>query len=110
MSPKSSTDNDGIYTGIMNPKAQQKLEWDILPLVERPVTLEKKTLYIINQRWGGTKAHEPLLLEMKKWFESNIRGINVVYKVKRGSYHTEDPDLWREVGKKADAAVIGVPA
>jgi len=77
MSPKSSTDNDGIYTGIMNPKAQQKLEWDILPLVERPVTLEKKTLYIINQRWGGTKAHEPLLLEMKKWFESNIRGINL---------------------------------
>ena len=56
-----------VYTNIMNPMAQQKLEWDMIPLVERPSTLEGKTVYIINQRWGGTQAHEPLLKTIEKW-------------------------------------------
>jgi hypothetical protein len=100
---------DKVYANVLNPMAQQKLEWNIVPLVERPATLEGKTLYIINQRWGGTQAHEPLLLAMKKWLEDNIRDIRVVYKVKLGSYPVNDTDLWKEVGEKADAAMIGVP-
>jgi hypothetical protein len=109
MSQKTPAVSEIVYTKIMNPKAQQKPEWDILPLVERPATLEGKTVYIINQRWGGTKAHESLLMEIKKWLEDNIRGIKVVYKVKLGSYHINDTELWNEVGRKADAALIGVP-
>jgi hypothetical protein len=46
---------------------------------------------------------------MKKWFEDNIRGIHIVYKVKMGSYPYNDIALWKEVGEKADAAIIGVP-
>ena len=109
MSPKTPAAKEGVYTDILNPKAQQKLEWDIIPLVERPATLEGKTVYIINQRWGGTQAHEPLLMAIKKWLEDNIRNIKVVYKVKLGSYAVNDADLWKEVGEKADAAMIGVP-
>jgi hypothetical protein len=114
MKSKNSTtqtisEKDKVYTNILNPMAQQKPEWDIHPLVERPSTLEGKTVYIINQRWGGTKAHEPLLLAMKKWLEDNIRNIKVVYKVKLGSYAVNDTALWKEVGEKADAAMIGVP-
>ena len=37
MSPKTPVAEEGVYTDILNPKAQQKLEWDIIPLVERPV-------------------------------------------------------------------------
>lgn len=98
-----------IYADILNPMAQQKLSWDTIPLVERPATLEGKTVYIINQRWGGTKAHEPLLLAIKQWLEENIRDIKVVYKAKRGSYAFPDTELWKEVGEKADAAMIGIP-
>ena len=98
-----------IYSNILNPMAQQKLAWDIIPLVERPATLEGKTVYIINQRWGGTKAHEPLLLATKQWLEANIQDIKVVYKAKRGSYEVNNPELWKEVGEKADAAMIGIP-
>jgi hypothetical protein len=98
-----------IYRNILNPMAQQKPEWDIVPLVERPSTLEGKTLYLINQRWGGAKAHEPLLMAMKKWFEDNIKGIQVEYRVKLGSYGTNDPDLFKEVSEKGDCAIIGIP-
>jgi hypothetical protein len=89
--------------------AQQQLAWDIIPLVERPATLEGKTVYIINQRWGGTRAHEPLLLAIKQWLEENIPDIKVVYKAKRGSYAFPDAELWKEVGEKANAAMIGIP-
>jgi hypothetical protein len=114
MKSKNSTtqpfaEKEMVYTNILNPMAQQKPEWDIYPLVKRPSTLEGKTVYIINQRWGGAKAHEPLLLAMKKWLEDNIRNINVVYRVKLGSYPFNDIALWKEVGEKADVAMIGVP-
>ena len=98
-----------LYTKVLNPMAQQKREWDIIPLIERTATLEGKTVYIINQRWGGTRAHEPLLLAMKQWLEDNIPNINVVYRAKLGSYAVNDPDLWKEIGEKADAAMIGIP-
>ncbi len=101
--------DEKVYRNILNPLAQQKPEWDIVPLLERPATLEGKTLYLINQRWGGAKAHEPLLLGMKKWFEDNIRGIKVEYRVKLGSYGTNDPDLFKEISEKGDAAIIGIP-
>ena len=110
MSPRKPAAGEAVYRKIVNPKAQQKREWDIVPLVERPETLEGKTLYLINQRWGGTQAHEPMLMQVKKWLEDNIREINVVYKVKLGSYMVNDTGLWNEVGEKADAALIGIPA
>jgi len=106
--PKSAG-KEKVYKKVLNPMAQQKLAWDIIPLVERPATLEGKTVYIINQRWGGTKAHEPLLLLIKKWLEDNIPGMSVVYKAKMGSYAYNDSRLWQEVGEQADAAIIGVP-
>lgn len=105
----SSNDTSDIYIDILNPLAQQKLEWDIIPLVERPTTLKGKTVYIINQRWGGAKAHESLLLSIKEWLENNIPGTKVVYKVKKGSYAYNDTGLWQKAGKKADVAIIGVP-
>ena len=106
---KTVAEKGHIYENILNPMAQQKLEWDIIPLVERPSTLEGKTVYIINQRWGGTKAHEPLLMAIKGWLEKNIRDIRVIYRPKLGSYPVNDTNLWKEVGEKADAAIIGVP-
>ena len=105
----AGTGQEMVYTNIMNPMAQQKLEWDMIPLVERPSTLEGKTVYIINQRWGGTQAHEPLLMAIKKRLEDNISDINIVYRPKLGSYAVNDTKLWEEVGEKADAAIIGVP-
>ncbi len=40
---KTIAEKGYVYTNILNPMAQQKLEWDMIPLVERPSTLEGKT-------------------------------------------------------------------
>lgn len=39
-------ENEKVYTNVLNPLAQQKLNWNIVPLVERPSTLEGMTVYI----------------------------------------------------------------
>jgi hypothetical protein len=34
--------------------------------------------------------------------------VNVVLKRKSGGYMSDDPALWKEIGEKGDAAVIGI--
>jgi hypothetical protein len=97
-----------VYKEVLNPKAQQELEWNIQPLVERPSTLTGKTVYLINTRWHGAEEQEPLLLAIRAGVEDMVPGINVVYKLKKGPYTYNDPDLWNEVAAKGDAAIIGV--
>jgi hypothetical protein len=55
MSPSnlSLSNKELLYSYILNPLAWQKLSWDFIPLMERPASLAGKTVYIINQRWGG---------------------------------------------------------
>jgi hypothetical protein len=97
-----------VYQEVLNPKAQQKLEWSIQPLVERPATLTGKTVYLINTRWHGAEEQEPLLLAIKAWVENMVPSVNIIYKLKTGPYTYNDPDLWNEVATKGDAAIIGV--
>lgn len=103
----STAEAQEILTAL-NPKAQQLPEWNIQPLVPRPATLEGKTVYLINVRWGGQAAMEPTLLAIKAGLEKNVPGIKIVYKLKKGAYNNNDPDLWKEVTAKGDAAIVGV--
>jgi hypothetical protein len=102
------SDKKQVYQEVLNPKAQQKLEWSIQPLIERPPTLTGKTVYLINARWHGAEEQEPLLLAIKARMEDMVPDINIVYKLKKGPYTYNDPDLWNEVAAKGDAAIIGV--
>lgn len=45
---------------------------------------------------------------MKIWFNENMPKVNVIVKRKTGSYMADDKDLWKEIGEKGNAAVIGV--
>jgi hypothetical protein len=93
---------------VLNPKAQQLPEWEIRPLVPRPATLEGKTVYLVNSKWGGAEAQEGILLAIKAWLEKNIPNVKAVYKKKLGSYMDNDPELWKEAAEKADAAIVGM--
>jgi hypothetical protein len=45
---------------------------------------------------------------MRIWFNENMPKVNIVVKRKAGSYMADDPALWKEIGEKGNAAVIGV--
>ena len=92
---------------VMNPAITTKFA-KRLPLSPRLDTIEGKTIYIVNNQWGGPEGAYQLLGEMKNWFTDNMPSVKVVLTQTRGNMFTDDPALWQEIKEKGDAAIIGV--
>ena len=92
---------------VMNP-AIANPGVDRVALTGRLDTLDGKTLYLVDINWGGPDAAYGVFEEMRIWFEENMPEVNVVVKRKAGSYMSDDPALWKEIGEKGNAAVIGI--
>ena len=92
---------------VMNPAIANPMV-DRVALTERLESLENKTLYLVDINWGGPDAAYGVFAEMKTWFSENMPSVNVVLKRKSGGYMSDDPALWKEIGEKGDAAVVGI--
>ena len=92
---------------VMNPAIANPMV-DRVALTKRPASLENKTVYLVDINWGGPDAAYGVFEEMRIWFSENMPKVNVVLKRKKGSYMSDDPELWKEIGEKGDAAVIGI--
>lgn len=79
-----------------------------LPLTPRLNTLEGKTIYMVDNQWGGPEGAYQLFQEMQKWFAENMPSVKIVLRRTRGNMFTDDPELWQEISEKGDAAIIGV--
>lgn len=84
--------DERLYT-VMNPTG-------IAPPIERramaprPESLDGKTIYLVDVTFNGGDL---FLMEMEKWMKANMPEVNAVYRVKRGAYSRDDPELWREI-------------
>ena len=92
---------------VMNPAIANPMV-DRVALTKRLDTLDNKTLYLVDINWGGPDAAYGVFKEMEIWFSENMPKVKVVLKRKAGSYFADDPALWKEIGEKGDAAVIGI--
>jgi hypothetical protein len=92
---------------VLNPEIESK-KVDRVPLSPRLNTLEGKTLYLVDINWGGPEAAYSVFEEMQSWFAQNIPSLKIVIKKKAGMYSTDDPALWKEIAKNANAALIGI--
>ncbi len=81
-----------LYT-VLNPTG-------IAPPIERramaprPESLDGKTIYLVDVTFNGGDL---FLMEMEKWMKANMPEVNAIYRVKRGAYSQDDPELWREI-------------
>jgi len=76
------------------------------PMAPRLNTLDGKTVYLVNDGYLGTDI---LLGEMQAWFKENMPKVNTLYKpMTGGGFTAEDPALWAEIKKKADAVIMGM--
>ena len=92
---------------VMNPAIANPMV-DRVALTERLDSLDGKTLYLVDINWGGPNAAYSVFQEMEIWLAENKPKVKVVVKRKTGSYMGDDPVLWKEIGEKGDAALIGI--
>lgn len=92
---------------VLNPAVTEALA-DRVPLTDRLDTLDGKTVYLVDMNYEGIGG-TPVMREMQKWFSKNMPGVKAIYRLKKGNYITDDPELWTEIKEKGgDAVIMGV--
>jgi hypothetical protein len=98
---------------VLNPEAQRTPasegsgaglpSWTMAP---RLSTLNGKTVYLVNQGFGGSDL---FMEQLRAWFAENMPTVKIVLKRKTGFIFRDDTsDLWKEIKEKGDAVIFGV--
>jgi hypothetical protein len=88
----SAQDSERLYT-VMNPTGNPP-PIERRAMAPRPDSLDGKTIYLVDVTFNGGDL---FLQEMQKWMQANMPEVEAIYRVKRGAYSTDDPELWREI-------------
>ncbi len=108
--PKKKTPSEPVSEArirVLNPAATNAMV-PRMPLSPRLSTLEGKTIYMVDIGWGGPEAGYDVLQVISKRLMQNFPGIKTVVLRKKGSYMVDDPDLWKEIKAKGQAAILGL--
>jgi hypothetical protein len=92
---------------VLNPTPPNRMV-DRVPLVPRLNTLEGKTIFLVDIGWGGPQAAPSIYAEMKAWFAQNMPSVKVEIRSVKGSYMQDQPELWKEISEKGQAAMVGI--
>lgn len=90
---------------LLNPLGQPETKLQAMHMAKRLPKLEGKTVYIVETGFAGAKE---FMEEVQGWFTRNKPGIKTVFRSKGGNTFANDPVLWQEIRKNADAAILGV--
>jgi len=114
-SSKTAVDN-GILSTVMSPEVQRGPMTGFFPkqqslsMAKRLDTLENKTVYLIENGFGG--SHN-FMVELEKWFDEHMPSVNTVRQRKPGMVfgfmdEPADTALWKEAKEKSHAVIMGV--
>lgn len=103
--PAQAAEKQKLIT-VMNPAIAGKVA-KRLPLSPRLDTIEGKTIYMVDNQWGGPEGAYQLFEEVQAWFNKNMPSVKVVLRRTRDNMFGDDPALWKEIQEKGDAAIIG---
>ncbi len=98
--PLSAAETNKIV--VMNPRGIQP-EIRKIPMAQRPATLDKKTVYIVDTKYPNTK---PFVEELYAALKARYPRTTWVLKEKFGGYMDDDPALWKELKEKASGAIV----
>lgn len=90
---------------VLNPQGQPPQTITLTPLSKRLDTLDGKTVYLVDAKFGGGYS---FLTEMQGWFSKNMPKVKTVLISKKKSLFEDEPELWAEIKEKGDAIILGV--
>ena len=64
------------------------------PMAPRPASLDGKTIYLVDVTFNGG---DKFLQQMQEWMAVNTPKIKTIFRIKKGAYAADDPDLWKEI-------------
>jgi hypothetical protein len=99
----SQTTGQGQITAL-NPKGTPP-PIQLFPMAPRLDSLNGKTVYLVDTGFHGSDV---LLHQIEAWFNQNMPGVTVVFRRKAGPYMEDDPNLWKEIKTKGNAAIMAV--
>jgi hypothetical protein len=76
-----------------------------LKMAPRLGKLEGKTVYLVSTGFAGAKE---FMEELQEWLKQNRPDIKTELRNKKSSMFTDEPELWAEIKKNGDAAILGV--
>ena len=86
---------------VMNPTGNAPAI-ELKPMAPRPQSLDGKTIYLVDVTFNGG---DKFLQQMQQWMAVNTPKIKTIFRVKKGAYAADDPDLWKEI-KSVDGLMI----
>ena len=101
-----------LLSNVMSPEAEIRSASQRGPvpssssLARRLDTLENKTIYLIDNGFGGGSE---FMLQLQKWFAKHMPSVTTIARRKTGHVFADDTtDLWDEIKAKGHAVVYGV--
>ena len=104
----SRLDPDSVPWAIHDPTNQPRDTAErlgALKMAPRLDSLEGKTVFLVNTGFAGGKE---FIEELNDWFKQNRPRMKTEVRHKKTSMFTDEPELWAEIKKTGDAAILGV--
>jgi hypothetical protein len=76
-----------------------------LKMAPRLDSLKGKTVFLVNTGFAGARE---FMEELQDWFKRNRPDIKIELRNKKTGMFTDEPELWAEIKKNGDAAILGV--
>lgn len=74
-------------------------------LAPRPTSLAGKTIYLVDVTFNNGDV---LLKEMQTWLQQNLPEVKTEFRVKRGIYAADDPELWKEIQSVGGVMIMAI--
>jgi len=77
----------------------------LIPMAPRPASLDGKTIYLISDGFPGADL---FLNQVATWLKKNMPNVGTEYRLKKGGFADDDPQLWAEIKAKGRAAIMAI--
>ena len=104
LGPSALAQTDDARITVLNPTGNPP-PIERRAMAPRPESLDGRTIYLVDVTFNGGDL---FLQEMQQWMQANMPEVNPVYRIKRGAYSTDDPELWREIQAEGGLMIMAI--